>query len=354
MLTPLRLALILLCLFYGGLAQMTDLKSSIYVRQDSSYFRADVGDSVTLQCFYEGSAVMFFWYKQSLGEKPKPMSSFYRYKDNADFLDEFKDNPRFRLDTGNGKNHLTILNLSISDSATYYCLGSYGYEFEFVEGATVSVRGSGLSVPALVSQSESGGFEDLSCTVHTGTCNGDHSVYWFRNSEEAHPGLIYTHGDRDDHCERKPNTQVHSCGYNLPMKNGTGPEAEADLCAVVSCGHVLFGDKMKSDMERSTDKTDPFVLVLILAGALAFNIMLVVSLAFGAYRKYQRNRCLHTADHGLTMTLRPYDPYKDFWHDNQEMENLHYAALRVKKTNSRSTRLKDPSLSECVYSGVRQ
>ncbi|XP_041634768.1 uncharacterized protein LOC121504179 [Cheilinus undulatus] len=344
MLTPLRLALILLCLFYGGLAQMTDLKSSIYVRQDSGYFRADVGDSVTLKCFYKGMAKMFFWYKQSLGEKPKPMSSFYRYKDNADFLDEFKDNPRFRLDAGNGKNHLTILNLSISDSATYYCLGSYGYEFEFVEGATVSVRGSGLSVPALVSQSESGGFEDLSCTVLTGTCNGDHSVYWFRNSKEAHPGLIYTHGDRDDHCERKANTQVRSCGYNLPMKNRTGPEAEADLCAVVSCGHVLFGDKMKSDMEH---KIDPFVLVLILAGALAFNIILVICLAFGAYRKYQRNRCLHT-DPGSPAASTP-NPV-----DNQEMENLHYAALRVKKTNSRSTRLKDPSLSECVYSGVRQ
>ncbi len=90
----------------------------------------------------------------------------------------------------------------------------------------------------------------LNCTVHTGTCDGEHSVYWFRDSEGSHPGLIYTHGDRNDQCERKPNTQTHTCVYNLPMKSLNLSHAGTYYCAVASCGHILFGSEKKLDSER--------------------------------------------------------------------------------------------------------
>uniref|UniRef100_A0A8D3AW32 Ig-like domain-containing protein n=1 Tax=Scophthalmus maximus TaxID=52904 RepID=A0A8D3AW32_SCOMX len=206
---------------------------------------ADIGESVTLSCLCkDGAATMFFWYKQTLGQKPNLVSTFYRYNNNNNkgtFNGEFNDT-RFSMDAGNGRNDLKISHLRISDSATYHCAGSDLNDFVFCTAVTVSVKGSGLNIQALVDQSGSetvqpGVSATLGCTVHTGTCDGKHSVYWFKNSEEPHPGLIYTHGDRDDQCERKPNTQTHSCAYNLSMKSLNLSHA-GTFCAVASCGHI--------------------------------------------------------------------------------------------------------------------
>ncbi|XP_075942948.1 immunoglobulin kappa light chain-like [Anarhichas minor] len=346
--TSSRFALYLTYLFLGTTAQMTNVESSIYVRQDSGFYSADVGDSVTLRCYYEGIAANFYWYKQTLGQKPKLVSTFYKHKKSGTFHNEFKNDPRFTLDTGNSKNHMTISDLHISDSATYYCTGCYSYDFEFAEGATVSVKGSGLNVPALVHQSASetiqpGGSVTLNCTVHTGTCDGQHSVYWFKDSEESHPGLIYTDGGRNDQCERKPNTQTHTCVYNLPMKSLNLSHAGTYYCAVASCGHILLtGDEKKSDFEHEVHS---FVLVYFLSGALAFTTILVVLLAYAAFKMNNRNRCQCT-DSRSSAALTPNAV------DYQDSDNLHYAALRGHKVN-RSRRQRDDTQSECVYSSVR-
>ena len=109
-----------LSLFSSALA--TNLKLSLSVHQESGFLSANVGDNVTLQCFYEGDvAAMFYWYKQTLGQKPQLISNFYKHDIKGTFNDEFKNDPRFTLDTENGKNHLMISNLRLSDSATYYC-----------------------------------------------------------------------------------------------------------------------------------------------------------------------------------------------------------------------------------------
>uniref|UniRef100_A0A3B4X215 Ig-like domain-containing protein n=1 Tax=Seriola lalandi dorsalis TaxID=1841481 RepID=A0A3B4X215_SERLL len=67
------------------------------------------------------TAKMLYWYKQTLGQRPRRISSFYKHDKSGTFTDEFKNNQRFSLETNNGKNHLTISGLHISDSATYYC-----------------------------------------------------------------------------------------------------------------------------------------------------------------------------------------------------------------------------------------
>ncbi|CAJ1086669.1 uncharacterized protein LOC117807523 [Xyrichtys novacula] len=343
-----RFTLYVTYLFLGGSFQMIAQTSSVHVRQNSSFIVANIGDNVTLQCFYKDSATMFYWYKQSLGGTPKLMSSFYRHEKSGIFVNEFKNIPRLRLDVGNGKNHLTIYNLDISDSATYYCTGSYEYDFEFVEGATVSVKGSGSTSKVLVRQSDSettmiGDSETLDCTIHTGTHDGEHSFYWFRNSGEHHPGLIYAHGGGNNQSEIKPDPQTHTCVYNLPMKSQK-PSDALSHCAVVSCGQILFGRKKKLDTEH---KSDPFVLVHFLIGALAFTTMLAVLLAYTTRRVYKGD-CCHCADSGTSATLTANVV------DNQDTDSIHYAALRVQKANNRSTRHRNDVQSECVYSIVRQ
>ncbi|KAK9524537.1 hypothetical protein VZT92_016920 [Zoarces viviparus] len=344
--TSLNFVLYLTCLCLWRIAPTITDKLSVH--QESGFVSADVGDSVTLRCFYEDDVLaMFFWYKQTLGKKPRLVSSFYKFATNSSFSDEFKNNPRFTLETNNKNNHLTISELRISDSATYFCMRFYKYKFEFCDGTTVNVKGSGLNVPALVHQSASesiqpGGSMTLNCTVNTGTCDGQHSVYWFKDSEASHPELIYTDGGRNDQCERKPNTQTHSCVYNLPMKSLNLSYAGTDYCAVASCGHILFGNW--TNLVNEVDSLDS--LVYFLTAALAFNTILVVLLAFSVYKMSKRSSCQCTESQRVSaFSATNAEGYQD-------ADNLHYAALRDHRANG-ARRQRDNTKTECVYSSVK-
>uniref|UniRef100_A0A3P9BE40 Uncharacterized LOC101471058 n=1 Tax=Maylandia zebra TaxID=106582 RepID=A0A3P9BE40_9CICH len=301
-----------------------DLKFSLSLYQERHFVSANTGDDVTLRCFYEGNDVArLYWYKLHLGKESKLICTI-TVDNQAMFNDEFKSDPRF---TDHDRNiDLKIEDLDISDSATYYCASSYGYMFAFAEGTVIDVKGSGSNIPTLVQQSASetiqpGGSVTLNCTVHTGTCDEEHSVYWFRDSEDSFPRIIYTHGGRNDQCERKPNTQTHTCVYNLPMKSL--PHAGTYYCAVASCGHILFGNGTKLEYERNC-----CVFVYFLSGALAFTTLLNVLMAFILYVTHKRNSTKHA-------------------------ENIHYAALRHHKAD-RPRRLRNNSKAECVYSSIKQ
>uniref|UniRef100_A0A3P8Q9E9 Ig-like domain-containing protein n=1 Tax=Astatotilapia calliptera TaxID=8154 RepID=A0A3P8Q9E9_ASTCA len=275
-----------------------DLKFSLSVHQQRHFVSANTGDDVTLRCFYESNDVArLYWYKLHLGKESKLISTVNTVDNQAMFHDEFKSDPRFTVNFEKGKIDLQISDLQILDSATYYCASSYGYRFAFAEGTVIDVKGSGSNIPTLVQQSASetiqpGGSVTLNCTVHTGTCDEEHSVYWFRDSEESFPRIIYTHGGRNDQCDRKPNTQTHTCVYNLPMKSLNMSHAGTYYCAVAPCGHILFGNGTKLDLEGESHSkiySIPFsahsyntvgflYLVHVLNGIVAFTCVLSLCL----------------------------------------------------------------------------
>ncbi|XP_037615472.1 uncharacterized protein LOC119482128 [Sebastes umbrosus] len=339
----LKFVFYLTCLLLGKMAHVAGLFSSSSVRQQRGFVSANVGNNVTLQCFYEDSEpASLYWYKQTLGQEPRLISSSYMRDTRVTFYHEFKSNQRFTVDKENSNHHLKISDLRISDSAIYYCAAGMSALLSFAEGIVVSVQGSGLNVPALVQQSASetvqpGGSVTLNCTVQTGTCDREHSVYWFRNSEESHPGLIYTHGGRNDQCEKKPNTQTHTCVYNLPMKSLNRSHAGTYYCAVASCGHILFGNGTKLDFK---DEEASLVLVYFLSGALAFTTILVVILALNSCQCAESQAKLSASS---TTNAKGY----------QHGETLYNAALSVNLHN-RSRRQRDPTWSECVYYSVKQ
>uniref|UniRef100_A0A667ZK20 Ig-like domain-containing protein n=1 Tax=Myripristis murdjan TaxID=586833 RepID=A0A667ZK20_9TELE len=369
------------------LLHLAALKLSLSLRQDSGFLSANVGDNVTLKCSHEGDDVAkFLWYKQTLGQKPLLMCSFYNYEKNAIFHDEFKNDTRFKLETETDGNQLKIFELQHSDSATYFCVSSYLYNLEFGDGVTLSVKGSGLNIQAVVHQSESqtiqpGDSVTLNCTVHTGTCDGEHSVYWFRSSGHSQPraiythgvtddkcerkptthtqtlhtgtcdgehsvywfrssGLsqpraIYTHGVTDDHCERKPMTHTQACDYNLPMKSLNLSDAGTYFCAVLSCGEILFGTGTKIDIENEV--ASPPVLVYFLSAALAFTITLVVLLASSVYNMHKRNS--NSQARSSTASTQHVE--------GQDADNLHYAALSENKVH-RARRHRDNTDTNCT------
>ncbi|XP_029532100.2 uncharacterized protein LOC115139067 [Oncorhynchus nerka] len=287
---------------------------------------ANVGDTVTLHCFHEGNLAMhFLWYNQPFGYNPQLMSTFYEYEKNAIFYHDFKGNPRVSVESGNGINHLKISDVQLSDSAEYYCGSSYSNMVEFAEGYILIVKstkytfrekitsylwtlrpthiltdiinflsGSGSRNTTVVQQpvSESvqpGDSVTLNCTIHTETCAGEHSVYWFRHgSGESHPGIIYTHGDRSDQCEKSPEagSPTQSCVYNLPKRNLSLSDAGTYYCAVASCGEMLFGNGTK--LEIKDNGAGPLLLVYCLSASLGLSFILITVLGFIMYNMNKR------------------------------------------------------------------
>ncbi|XP_036969110.1 uncharacterized protein LOC119027773 isoform X1 [Acanthopagrus latus] len=285
--TSLRLVFFhLTCLFLGIMAQAAALKLSSSVQPDGGLLSLKTGDNLTLTCFYNVDvAARLYWYKQPLGQKLQLITTFFYFDTNGTFYGEFKNNPRFTLGKGHGKYHLKISDLRVLDSATYHCI-HYINSLEISESITVSVTGSAWVHQSVLEIIQLGDSVTLNCTVHTGTCDGEHSVYWFKRSQESHPGLIYTHGGRNDQCERKDNTQTHTCVYNLPMKSLNLSHAGTYYCAVASCGHILFGNGTKLDFQ---DKVDSPVLLYFLSGALTFTTILVVLLTLSVFKMRKRN-----------------------------------------------------------------
>uniref|UniRef100_A0A8C7CKS7 Ig-like domain-containing protein n=1 Tax=Oncorhynchus kisutch TaxID=8019 RepID=A0A8C7CKS7_ONCKI len=231
------------------------------VIQPTPVMVTELGGTVTLTCFCPKlSVTRFNWFKQSFGQEPLHMaSSLYigqesYYSNN--FIKDFTETKRLGVRRGDYSYNLTISKTEPGDSATYYCFTSAIYEFTFGEGTVLIVHESNsmsvLQQP--VSDSvQPGGSVTLNCTIHTESCAGEHSVYWFRHgSGESLPGIIYTHGDRSDQCEKssEAGSPPQSCVYNLPKRNLSFSDAGTYYCAVASCGEILFGNGTKLDIDH--------------------------------------------------------------------------------------------------------
>uniref|UniRef100_A0A3P8QB81 Ig-like domain-containing protein n=2 Tax=Astatotilapia calliptera TaxID=8154 RepID=A0A3P8QB81_ASTCA len=345
--TPTKFVFCLTCLLLGEMAQVNNQEFFSSGHQERRFISVRTGDSVTLHCYSKnGVTPRFYWYKQTLAEKPRLISTFYVYEQNATFHSEFKSDPRFTLDTQTGQNNLIISDVRISDSATYYCICSYLHTSTFSESITVGVKDSDLNIKAVVQQSASetiqpGSSVTLNCTVYTGACDGEHSIYWFRDSEESHPGLIYTHGGRNDQCERKANRRTHTCVYNLTMESLNVSHAGIYYCAVASCGHILFGGGTTLVFG---DEAKSLVLVYVLSGALTFTSTLVVLLTFLLYKMSKRNHFKSGHQQTRLSTTSA--------EGSHDADNLHYAALSINLPNRLKRQRK--TQNECVYSSVKQ
>nr|XP_023867238.1 uncharacterized protein LOC111980626 [Salvelinus alpinus] len=231
-------------------------------------------------------------------------------------------------------------------------LGTCLQSVEFGEGTILIVKGSESNSKTVVHQSVSksvqpGDSVSLNCTIHTETCAGEHSVYWFRHgSGESHPGIIYTHGDRSDQCEKRPEagSPTQSCVYNLPKRNLSLSDAGTYYCAVASCGEILFGNGTKLDIDHGC-KEDHLLFMYCLGVAFGLCVILIIVLTCVLYKMI---KCIGTH-------LQPSTPaVPSHYNQDQEPVTLHYAALNVVHKKPKAGRQRSAMDTDTVYSGVRR
>ncbi|XP_054914586.1 immunoglobulin kappa light chain-like [Poeciliopsis prolifica] len=328
--------------------QETHQTSFLSIYQESSFSSAQVGDKVTFRCFYKGDdSAWVCWYKQSLGQKPKLISSFYNYRRTMTFYHEFQDSRRFQMDAENHTYSLTVSDLRVSDSATYYCAVNYAKVLTFAEGKTVSVRDSGSGSQASVAQPKyatvpSGGSVTLNCTIQTGSCGGEHTVYWFRTSDGSTPGLVYGHRAKNEQCEPNPYRQTHTCVYDLPVENQDASHAGTYYCAVASCGHIAFGNGTTLNFSLGEGNILFYLFVGSLFGSVA-TVLVVLLIIFVNTRKRRTHRA--------TESRLPVARTIITDNDHRDSSDLHYAGIRV-ESSSRSQKKRKSSQCVCVYSSV--
>uniref|UniRef100_A0A3B3SQZ1 Ig-like domain-containing protein n=1 Tax=Paramormyrops kingsleyae TaxID=1676925 RepID=A0A3B3SQZ1_9TELE len=87
---------------------------------DKQHVSSNDGESVTLSCNYRASSenIYLYWYKQHSNQAPQ-----YLLHKGARSYSMVKDIPdeRFKSTTSRNSTQLTIPNLTIADTAIYYC-----------------------------------------------------------------------------------------------------------------------------------------------------------------------------------------------------------------------------------------
>uniref|UniRef100_A0A8C9QPG8 Ig-like domain-containing protein n=1 Tax=Scleropages formosus TaxID=113540 RepID=A0A8C9QPG8_SCLFO len=243
------------CLFWSVFSTVANVIETDVIIQPNPVLVVEIGASATLQCFIsEDETDYIYWFKQSVGQKPHLVAASHKYSSEAMFYNNF-NSTRMKVLADVEINHLIISETKPMDSAMYYCGVLKNYDMIFGEGTFLIVR-----VQHLVSDPVyPGDSVTLQCTVDSETCAGEHSVYWFRHgSGESLPGLIYTHGNRSDECEKSPEagSPTHSCVYSLPKRNLSCSDAGIYYCAVVTCGDILFGNGTELDIKGKLKNKD--------------------------------------------------------------------------------------------------
>nr|XP_046174865.1 uncharacterized protein LOC124007988 [Oncorhynchus gorbuscha] len=304
-----------------------------------------LGQSVSLNCFCRSQLIRVSWFKQTVGQKPLLMASSYYGSENSfyfnNFTEDFTETKRLSVKRGVDSCNLTISKTESGDSATYYCVSLLAREAKFGEGTVLIVKDSGSNSMSVLQQplSESvqpGDSVSLNCTIHTETCAGEHSVFWFRHgSGKSHPGIIYTHGDRSDHCEKSPEagSPTQSCVYNLPKRNLSLSDAGTYYCAMASCGEILFGNGTKLEM-------DCYHEIGLIYCVMMMMMMIPSCVCLKGTHPQPSGPAVHSS-------------YNQDQKDNDTPTSVHYAALNAIHKKPKTQRQRRAMERDTVYSGVR-
>uniref|UniRef100_A0A3B3R0Z2 Ig-like domain-containing protein n=1 Tax=Paramormyrops kingsleyae TaxID=1676925 RepID=A0A3B3R0Z2_9TELE len=257
----------------------------------------EAGEDVTLECsFPKESAYSVFWFKLNFGQRPFLIAASHTSRSQETFN---SNSTHYEVKQDGETNQLIILKTEPADSGMYYCGTRKIVTIFFGAGTFLRIRVEQHPVSDTVQPGDS---VTLQCTIETGSCAGEHSVYWFRHgSGESLPGVIYSHGNRSDECEKSPEagSPTRSCVYSLPKRNLSLSDAGTYYCAVAMCGEMLFGNGTKVDVEVSI--VTLFKIHIMLLGLLYAFIRIMMEMFNIIYVTIRsvRSRCVPRPPHYL-------------------------------------------------------
>ncbi|XP_053199011.1 signal-regulatory protein beta-2-like [Scomber japonicus] len=322
-------------------AQLSD------VLQPVSFQSAALGEAVSITCHISSSVRHRVWYKVTTTRRLQIVATTDTFYNLTIFGSQFRQ--RYAIKYDSTSNHLSISATTWEDVGTYYCGAMRINDMLIAEGTFLMLKGAKMISDSVIQKPESESVQPgrsvaLSCSVHTDRCAAEHThVLWLKNSDHSAPEMIHSSGNKNDTCQKtETGSGEATCVYHLLMRNLSSDDAGTYYCAVTSCGEVLLGKGTRIKMNiMSTDGNDSPALVYIVSGALAFTTILVVLLALTVcmmIRNCQRTDSVTSAQNVEV---------------NQDADNLHYAAIRDRKAN-RPRRQQDNTMTECVYSSVKQ
>ncbi|XP_041653175.1 uncharacterized protein LOC121516141 [Cheilinus undulatus] len=227
-----------------------------------------VGDDVKLTCPRKTSAfdsAKLFWFRQVSGELPEFLGGTLTFD-----YDDVNKTPYTTLKQEPGTFVLIISQTQLSDTGLYFCVRQEELKMTLLKGVFLRTKGPESDITTIIqdlsADPDHPDLMTLQCSVlsdsETKTCPGNHSVFWFRSgSDEAHPSVIYTHGNRRDECEESPETQSpQKCVYSF-SKTFSSSDAGTYYCAVATCGQMLFGHGTEINIEDHRQSFPFFALV---------------------------------------------------------------------------------------------
>ncbi|KAL3973332.1 histidine-rich glycoprotein [Sarotherodon galilaeus] len=308
-----------------------------------------LGEPVTLTCALpsnkELSTLEVHWYKQSIGDGLKLISTLYGTTPPQYGQEIF----RSRYNACNTKtfSNLTIWKTVQEDEGIYHCgiiewlNPEWSGTYLLVKGNTQ--RASNYTViqwPAVSDPVNPADTTALQCSVFSDSDNntyaGDRNVFWFRaGSDKSHPSVIYTGRKRRNEFE-KPSDLQNRCVYRF-SKNISSSDEGTYYCAVATCGEILFGNG--TDLKPVQKTQSAFIqlalIIVCLVISVTGNVFLICN------RRVQNKENAISEDH------------IDTSHQPAETDgHVSYVALNFSERKTRSTRKKDFA-EDSVYSQVK-
>ncbi|XP_038124356.1 uncharacterized protein LOC119772125 [Cyprinodon tularosa] len=308
--------------------------------QETGIRAANAGETVTLPCSCQHNAITyFFWYQQKLGHKPHLISNRMKHSKESIISPAYKDRFQVLSEPEEGLNNLMIIDLKPSDSGTYYCVILAFNTIEFGQGLFLHIKTASSNTQLPIQQSalsplQLGDSLNLSCSVSAEPCKGEQSLYWLRHTA-SQPSLMYPSAKN---CIGLKNGPLH-CTSNLELNSVMSSDAGTYYCALTSCGMVVFGEGTNVEILASS------FLVYVLGVAVVISIIGLLFLSF-LRNKLKSKLCMSCAG-----TSKPQCSEALEITENQT-ENLHYAALNIKRKAEGQQQEDDP-VSTCVYSTVK-
>ncbi|CAG5989179.1 unnamed protein product, partial [Menidia menidia] len=260
---------------------------------------------------------------------------------------------------------LTILRTSTEDEGMYHC-AVIEYTAVTWSGTYLSLKGNTQRTTnyTVVQHSGemdpigSGNSKTLQCSVlsvsQNQTCSEDLSVFWFRAaSDESHPHIIYSDGNRAAKCNQKADTQ-RRCVHHF-SKNISSSEVGTYYCAVATCGEILFGDGTKADPEKIQFKW----LATI---SLCFCISVMTNIFFICYKTPKAACVKSEGENDLNYAALHFSGAKYTRGRKKELKteescegenDLNYAALHFSGAKYTRGRKKELKTEESVYSDIK-